>query len=59
MHDLVRLYEKAGAINESEQDEIVNNGRGRAFVVTSASERASVDVTATDQARRLFELKGA
>ena len=30
MHDLCRLYEKAGAINESEQDEIINNGRGRA-----------------------------
>jgi type IV secretory pathway VirB4 component len=59
MHDLVRLYEKAGAINESEQDEIINNGRGRAFVVTSAAERTSGDITATDQARRLFELKGA
>ena len=29
MHDLCRLYEKAGAINESEQDEIINNGRHR------------------------------
>ena len=37
MHDLCKLYEKAGAINESEQEEIVNNGRGRAFVVTWAA----------------------
>jgi hypothetical protein len=59
MHDLVRLYEKAGAINESEQEEIVNNGRGRAFVVTSAAERTCVDVVATQQVQRLFELKGA
>ncbi|MDR1205810.1 MAG: ATP-binding protein [Peptococcaceae bacterium] len=59
MHDLVRLYEKAGAINESEQEEIVNNGRGRAFVVTSASERTSVDIAATRQVQRLFEQRGA
>ncbi|MDR1193209.1 MAG: DUF87 domain-containing protein [Peptococcaceae bacterium] len=59
MHDLVKLYEKAGAINESEQEEIVNNGRGRAFVVTSASERTCVDVVATEQAQRLFGQRGA
>jgi hypothetical protein len=59
MHDLVRLYEKAGAINESEQEEIVNNGRGRAFVVTSAAERTCVDIAATRQVQRLFEQRGA
>ena len=54
MHDLCRLYEKAGAINESEQDEIINNGRGRAFVVTSPSERSSIDIETPKDIERLF-----
>lgn len=56
MHDLCRLYEKAGAINEAEQDEIVNNGRGRAFIITSPSNRTSVDITASDEVRELFTM---
>jgi hypothetical protein len=59
MHDLVSLYEKAGAINDSEQEEIVNNGRGQAFVVTSPADRTSIEVAATEQVQRLFEQKGA
>ncbi|MDR1059751.1 MAG: ATP-binding protein [Clostridiales bacterium] len=59
MSDLVTLYEKAGAINPNEQEEIVNNGRGQAFVVTSPSDRTSIEVTATQQVQRLFERKGA
>lgn len=54
MHDLCKLYEKAGAINESEQEEIVNNGRGRAFVVTSPSSRTGINITATKDMERLF-----
>lgn len=54
MHDLCKLYEKAGAINESEQEDIVNNGRGRAFVVTSPSERTCVDIVAEEGIERLF-----
>ena len=54
MHDLCRLYEKAGAINESEQEEIVNNGRGRAFVVTSPSSRTGINITASKDMERLF-----
>lgn len=56
MHDLCKLYEKAGAINESEQEEIVNNGRGRAFVVTSPSERSSIDITAPKDIEQLFTM---
>lgn len=56
MHDLCKLYEKAGAINESEQDEIVNNGRGRAFVVTSPSERTCVDIVAPPSIEQLFKM---
>ncbi|MCD8082312.1 MAG: ATP-binding protein [Clostridiales bacterium] len=54
MHDLCRLYEKAGAINESEQEEIVNNGRGRAFVVTSPSSRTGINIVASKDMERLF-----
>lgn len=54
MHDLCRLYEKAGAINESEQEEIVNNGRGRAFVVTSPTSRTGIDIVASRELEELF-----
>ncbi len=54
MHDLCKLYEKAGAINESEQEEIVNNGRGRAFVVTSPSSRTGIDIVASKDLERMF-----
>ncbi len=56
MHDLCRLYEKAGAINESEQEEIVNNGRGRAFVVTSPTNRTCIDIVATQEVQRMFTM---
>lgn len=56
MHDLCKLYEKAGAINESEQDEIINNGRGRAFVVTSPSDRTCVNIIAPESIERLFTM---
>ena len=53
-NDMCKLYEKAGAINESEQEEIVNNGRGRAFVVTSPSSRTGINITASEDMERLF-----
>ena len=56
MTDLVKLYENAGAINESEQDDIVNNGRGRAFVITSPSERTNVDIQAGEGIEELFTM---
>ncbi len=54
MHDLCKLYEKAGEINESEQEQIINNPRGRAFVVTSPSGRTCVDIVATKDIQDLF-----
>ncbi|MGN0132509.1 MAG: VirB4 family type IV secretion system protein [Lachnospiraceae bacterium] len=54
MHDLCKLYEKAGAINESEQEEIVNNGRGHAFVVTSPSNRTGIEIVASKDMEQLF-----
>ncbi|MCL2056494.1 MAG: ATP-binding protein, partial [Oscillospiraceae bacterium] len=55
MHDLCRLYEKAGAINETEQEEIINNGRGRAFLITSPSSRTSVNIVATEPMQKMFQ----
>ncbi len=55
MHDLCKLYEKAGAINESEQDEIVTNGRGRAFVITAPTKRISININASQKLRSMFE----
>lgn len=54
MNDLVKLYEKAGAINESEQEDIVNNGRGRAFMIASPTERLSVDIIAGKEVESIF-----
>ena len=56
MTDLVKLYENAGGINEGEQDDIINNGRGRAFVITSPSERTNVDIVAGDGIEELFTM---
>lgn len=54
MHDLCKLYEKAGEINESEQERIINNGRGQAFVVTSPTSRTSIDIVASPVVEELF-----
>lgn len=55
MHDLCKLYEKAGEINETEQEEIINNGRGRAFVVTSPTNRTSIEVIVSKNMAAMFE----
>ena len=55
MNDLVILYEKAGKINEKEQDTIVTNPRGRAFLMTSPYSRTNVDILVNDRVRNLFE----
>ncbi|MCC8015744.1 MAG: ATP-binding protein [Eubacterium sp.] len=55
MHDLCRLYEKAGAINAAEQDEIVTNGRGNAFVITTPTQRTSIKIVASDELVKMFE----
>lgn len=55
INDLVELYEKAGRINESEQEAIVSAPRGRAFVITSPYSRTNVDVAISDIIRDTFE----
>lgn len=55
MDDLCKLYEKAGGINEREQEGIVQASRGQAFTVLSSSARSSFMVTVPAQIRKMFE----
>ena len=55
INDLVVLYEKSGKINEKEQDTIVTNPRGRAFLMTSPYSRTNVDILVNERVRNLFE----
>ena len=54
MDDLCTLYDKAGQINEVEQDQIVNNPRGNAFIITSPTSRTNISIIASEQTKRLF-----
>jgi len=55
INDLVELYEKAGRINEAEQEAIVSAPRGRAFIITSPYSRTNVDIAISDLVRDTFE----
>ena len=55
MDDLCTLYDKAGQINEVEQDQIVNNLRGNAFIITSPVNRTNISVIASKEMRKLFD----
>ncbi|MCQ2409355.1 MAG: DUF87 domain-containing protein [Clostridia bacterium] len=55
MDDLCKLYDKAGKINKTEQDQIVNNNRGHAFIITSPSSRTSIEIVASKKVRALFK----
>lgn len=57
MTDLLELYKNAGGINNEERDEIVTAGRGRAFMITSAMRRTSVQIEALPVVRTIFEQK--
>ncbi len=54
MDDLCTLYDKAGQINEVEQDQIVNNPRGNAFIITSPTNRTNISIIASNASRELF-----
>ena len=54
MTELCKLYENAGAINESEKNNIVHNRRGRAFLISSPKSRTNLDIVATDFVENLF-----
>ncbi len=55
MDDLCVLYEKAGEINDTEQQDIINNDRGSAFMITGPLSRTNISIVASDHMRRLFE----
>ncbi len=55
MDDLCTLYEKAGKINAVEQDQIVNNERGHAFIITGPQSRTNISIVSSDKMRGLFE----
>ena len=52
--DLVQLYEKAGGINEEEQNSIVTAGVGQAFLITSPTARTTVQIIAQEYVKKLF-----
>lgn len=54
MDDLCVLYDKAGRINKAEQDQIVNNERGNAFIITTPTSRNNIKIIASEYARKLF-----
>ena len=54
MTDLCKLYEKAGGINESEQEHIVQARRGQAFVVMSPTSRTNINITVPEDVEQLF-----
>jgi len=55
MEDLCKLYEKAGGINESEQEQIVQAQRGHAFTVMTPTSRTSFKVTVPADVRAMFK----
>lgn len=57
MDDLCTLYSKAGNINKTEQDQIINNPRGNAFIITSPQSRTSIEIIASERVASLFEKK--
>ena len=55
MQDLVLLYEKAGGINESEQEQIVQAPRGQAFTIMSPTSRSSFRVQTSPGITEMFQ----
>lgn len=55
MADLCKLYEKAGGINEQEQDDIMNAKRGQAFTIMSPTSRSSFGIEVPDSFVEMFE----
>ena len=58
MQDLVLLYEKAGGINENEQEQIVQAPRGQAFTIMSPTSRSTFRVQTSPGVADMFEQNG-
>ncbi|MCR5283508.1 MAG: DUF87 domain-containing protein [Lachnospiraceae bacterium] len=57
IHDLCKLYEKAGGINSHEQEQIMQAPRGQAFTVLSASSRSTFQVEVPPSMVDMFQKK--
>jgi len=57
IHDLCKLYEKAGGINEHELEQIMQAPRGQAFTVLSASSRSTFQVEVPPAMVDMFQQK--
>ena len=55
IQDLVKLYENAGGINETEQEQIVQAPRGQAFTIMSPTSRSTFRVETSAGISRMFE----
>ena len=58
MDDLCKLYEKAGGINENEQEQIVSAPRGQAFTVMGAASRTTFKVEVPSDVVAMFQDRG-
>ncbi len=58
MDDLCKLYEKAGGINEMEQEQILTAPRGHAFTIMSPTSRSFFMVSVPDTLVQMFEKPG-
>ena len=54
MDDLCTLYDKAGRINTVEQEQIVNNERGNALIITGPTSRTNIEIVASPKIRAIF-----
>jgi len=55
MEDLCKLYEKAGGINETEQEQIMQAPRGQCFTVLGPQSRSTFKVEVPPDVVRIFE----
>ena len=55
MQDLVKLYEKAGGINENEQEQIVQAARGQAFAIMGPTSRSTFQIETAQGITDMFQ----
>ena len=58
IHDLCKLYEKAGGINEIEQEQITTAPRGQAFTIMSPTSRSTFKVEVPKDVAAMFRQPG-
>ena len=58
IQDLCKLYEKAGGINEDEQEQITTAPRGQAFTIMSPTSRSTFGVEVPEDMVAMFEKTG-